>query len=139
MRGHFSQASLLVEAHLHHGRPSDGRRGTLQARRRIRIMVWKMHVTEEIGMTTKLTLSAEPEVIEAAKRLAAETHTSVSAMFTRFIRALSSQDERTRTKADDIPADSITARLTGIVSLPKGKTERDVLTDALMEKYGLKK
>jgi hypothetical protein len=39
----------------------------------------------------------------------------------------------------EIPPDSIVARVTGIISLPKGKTPRDVLTEALMEKYGIKK
>jgi hypothetical protein len=39
----------------------------------------------------------------------------------------------------EIPADSIVARVKGIISLPKGKTPRDILTEALMEKYGIKK
>ncbi len=36
----------------------------------------------------KLTLNVDAEIIEQAKRLAAENHTSVSAMFARFIRLL---------------------------------------------------
>lgn len=83
----------------------------------------------------KLTLSTDSKTIAQAKRLAAQNHTSVSAMFTRIIRGMTRQTK----KADDIPADSLTAQLTGIIKLPKGKTERDVITDALMEKYGLKK
>jgi hypothetical protein len=34
----------------------------------------------------KLTLSAEPDVVDMAKKLAAERGTSVSAMFSQFIR-----------------------------------------------------
>jgi hypothetical protein len=83
----------------------------------------------------KLTLSADEDVIREAKRLARRNRTSVSAMFGRFVRSLAGP----RKAADDIPPDSIAARVTGIISLPKGKTPRDVLTEALMEKYGVKK
>ena len=82
-------------------------------------------------MTTKLTLSATPEVIEEAKKLAAENHTSVSAMFTRFIRGMAKQ------KRPASRLGPVTRKLAGTVKLPKGKTDRDVLTEALMDKYGL--
>jgi hypothetical protein len=92
----------------------------------------------------------DEEVIEAAKRVAAEEGTSVSAMFSRIVRAMAYRKggataigPRTRSvtgiaRTDDIPPDSIAARATGFVSLPEGKTWRDVLTDALLEKYGIK-
>jgi hypothetical protein len=83
----------------------------------------------------KLTLSADDDVVRKAKHLARRNKTSVSAMFSRFVRSLSEP----RQSGDDIPPDSIAARVTGIMSLPKGKTPRDVLTEALMEKYGVKK
>ena len=41
----------------------------------------------------KLTLSAEPEVIEAARRLAELHGTSVSAMFSRFVRVLERREQ----------------------------------------------
>ncbi len=85
-------------------------------------------------MTTKLTLSAEPEVIEEAKRLAAENNTSVSAMFGRMIRTMAR-----RRKAGGVPLGPISRKASGFLTLPKGKKYRDVLTDALMEKYGIKK
>ena len=83
----------------------------------------------------KLTLSADESVIREVKRLARRNRTSVSAMFGRFVRSLAGS----RKTADAIPPDSIAARVTGIISLPKGKTPRDVLTEALMEKYGVRK
>jgi len=51
-----------------------------------------------IGATVmaKLTLNADREVIEQAKRLAAERRTSVSALFSRFIRALGDGHEKGR-------------------------------------------
>jgi hypothetical protein len=36
-----------------------------------------------------------------------------------------------------IPPDSVTARLTGIVTLPADRSDRDLLTDALAERYGI--
>lgn len=78
----------------------------------------------------KLTLSTDSKTIAQAKRLAAQNHTSVSAMFTRLIRAMT---QKPKTDDDIGP---LTRELTGIIKLPKGKTDRDVLTDVLMEKYG---
>lgn len=83
----------------------------------------------------KLTLSADERVIAQAKRLAARRRTSVSAMFARFVTAMSRKEKATL----EVPPDSIAARVTGVISLPKGKSDRDVLTEALMEKYGIKK
>ena len=82
----------------------------------------------------KLTLSAPPEVIARAKRLASRRRTSVSAMFVEYVSALSRQEKPPL----DVPPDSIAARMTGIITLPKGKTPRDVITEALMEKYDIK-
>jgi len=83
----------------------------------------------------KLTLSADEKVIAQAKRLAARQHTSVSAMFARFVASSSRKDSAPQ----EVPSDSIAARVTGAIRLPKGKSDRDVLTEALMEKYGIKR
>jgi len=83
----------------------------------------------------KLTLSADAEVIEQAKRIARRNGTSVSAMFVRFVRGLTRQDKA----LEEVPPDSIAARATGAVRLPKGKSPRDVLADALVEKHGGKR
>jgi hypothetical protein len=79
----------------------------------------------------KLTLSADPEVIEQAKRLADETGTSVSSLFERFIRLLARRHHGK-------PLGRITRQASGIITLPRGKSERDVLADALAERYRIK-
>jgi len=83
----------------------------------------------------KLTLSVDEDVIRDVKRLARRNKTSVSAMFRRFVRGMA----KPKKARMEIPADSTAARARGFISLPQGKTPRDVLTEALMEKYGIKK
>lgn len=83
----------------------------------------------------KLTLSADDEVIEQAKRLADRHKTSVSAMFSRFVRGLAQRDQA----SSGVPSDSIAARAAGAIRLPKGKTAQDVLAEALIEKHGTHK
>ena len=80
----------------------------------------------------KLTLNADPEVIEEARELAERTGTSVSSMFERFIRLLAVQRRKTP------PLGPITRKASGIIALPKGRSERQVLEDALLEKHGLR-
>jgi len=79
----------------------------------------------------KLTLNADREVIERAKRLAPERRTSVSALFSRFIRALGDGHDKGRTIG------RLARRASGVVKLPKGKSHKDVLGDSLRDKYGL--
>jgi len=86
-------------------------------------------------MTRKLTLSTDEGVIREAKRLAKRNKTSVSAMFTRLVRSMAGDAEA----PSEVPPESIAARATGFITLPKGKTSRAVLTEALMEKHGIKK
>lgn len=79
----------------------------------------------------KLTLSAPEEVITEAKRIAAKKTTSVSALFARLIRTVDSEFD---------PKDSlgpITLRISGIVNLPSDRTDRELLEEALNDKYGV--
>ncbi|HPC93705.1 MAG TPA: DUF6364 family protein [Sedimentisphaerales bacterium] len=78
----------------------------------------------------KLTLNADAETIEKAKRLAAERHTSVSALFSRFIRVLANG------AGSDMPIGKIAKKASGMIDL-KGRDYRDVLTDSLRDKYRL--
>ncbi len=78
----------------------------------------------------KLTLSADPEVIALAHRLAQESGTSVSSMFERFIRLLASRQEQR-------VLGPLTKKASGIVRLPQGKSDTQLLEEALLEKYGL--
>lgn len=78
----------------------------------------------------KLTLNAEPEVIEQAKRLAAEQGTSVSSLFGRFIKALASDREKAE------PLGKLTRRASGVIDL-QGQSDKDILAAALKDKYDL--
>ena len=82
----------------------------------------------------KLTLSVEKPLIEDAKRIARERHTSVSAMFARFLRSLSSDRAAT-----SVPLGPITQKASGLVSLPQGHSDREILEDALTDRFGVSK
>jgi hypothetical protein len=77
----------------------------------------------------KLTIYTDAEVIEQAKRLAAESGTSVSAMFERFVRFLARQ------KGESRPIGRLTRKASGLIKLPRDKSERDVLADALADRF----
>ena len=82
---------------------------------------------------TKLTLSANPATVELAKSLAAEQGTSVSAMFERFVTLVAAK-QRPPGKVGPL-----TARMSGLIKLPKGRNARAVLEDALLERHGLRR
>ena len=69
----------------------------------------------------------EAEVIEQAKRLAAERHTSVSTVFSQFIRALASREGRPKSLG------KLTRQASGAIDLRK-RSHKDVLADALKGK-----
>ena len=80
---------------------------------------------------TKLTLRVDERIVKQAKRLAAQNHTSVSAMFSRLIVAMAQASDQ-----DGKPT-PITDRATGLIRLPPGQDEyRDILSDALKGRYG---
>ena len=78
----------------------------------------------------KLTLNADAEVVEQAKRLAAERGTSVSALFARLIRALANGQDQAE------PLGRLTRRATGVIDLPE-RGHVDVLAESLKDKYEL--
>jgi len=80
---------------------------------------------------SKLTLSVDPEVIEQAKRLAKSSGTSVSSLFERFVLLLA------RKQTGEARIGRVTRRATGLVRVPRGRKARDVLADALAEKYAI--
>ncbi len=80
---------------------------------------------------TKLTLSVDEEVVAQAKRLAGEHGTSVSAMFTQIIRSMADGPRQGPRPGP------LARRASGLIRLPEGRTARDVLVDALAEKYEL--
>ncbi len=79
----------------------------------------------------KLTLSADESIIKKAKMLAEEEGTSVSAMFDRFVRLLLAR------RANDPAVGPIALKATGVITFPKSKQEREILEEALAEKYGI--
>jgi len=98
------------------------------------VYVFVKHVLEDILMaTTKLTLTIEPDVVDMAKRYAREHKTSVSATFSRIIRAIAAEGGH---EEISIPPRSALAKVAGIIALPRGKTVDDLRAEALMEKYG---
>ncbi len=77
----------------------------------------------------KLTLSVDEETLEDAKRLAGKRGTSVSAMFRRLIRAMANKEGK------KFELGPITQRATGLVELPSKRSDRELLEEALEEKY----
>ena len=82
--------------------------------------------------TKKLTLSAPDDVIKDAKRIAAKNGTSVSAMFVRLLSAMAGSDVES-----DVALGPVTRKATGIMNLSGGRSERELLEEALEEKYGI--
>ncbi len=80
--------------------------------------------------TTKLTLSADRELLARAKKLAAEEGTSLSSMFARMLEAVL----RERRKAGR--PGPLTRKATGLARLPRGKSDSELVADALADKYG---
>ena len=81
----------------------------------------------------KLTLGADEEVIRQAKRLAAENHTSVSSMFSRWVLSMT----RRRKQKSGEPIGPLTRKALGLAKLPADKSDRELLEEALAEKYGV--
>jgi hypothetical protein len=74
-------------------------------------------------------LSAEPEIIAQAHRLAEVQGTSVSAIFSQMIRFL------TRDAGRRAGLGPLTKHASGMIALPRKKSEREFLAEALTEKY----
>jgi len=79
---------------------------------------------------TKLTLSVEEEVVEKAKQIAEANKTSVSAMFSQFVQSIGGN------RAGRPQIGPLTRKLTGVAKLPPGKDYKELLADALADKYG---
>jgi len=78
----------------------------------------------------KLTLTAEPEVIDMAKKLAATRGTSVSAMFSQLIRAMAGRNPGSLSNVSPR-----VRGLTGLARAPRGKTDRQLVEDGLIHRY----
>jgi len=87
---------------------------------------------------TKLTLSMEKEVVEQAKRLAAERGTSVSRLVSDFVQSLAAHASPKHRRPREIGP--LTRQAIGIGrDIPQDKDYKDLIEEALLEKYGLSK
>jgi hypothetical protein len=80
---------------------------------------------------TKLTLSVDEAVVEKAKEIAQANETSVSALFSHFVQSMAGQ------RARHAKVGPLTRKLSGIITLPPEKDYKELLTEALMDKYGI--
>ena len=80
---------------------------------------------------TKLTLSIDEAVVAKAKRIAADNGTSVSAMFSQFVESVAAEPKG-RGKVGPL-----TRKASGLAKLPEGKDDKELLADALADKYGV--
>jgi citrate lyase beta subunit len=87
-----------------------------------------------VPLMKKLTLSMDEKDVRTARRLAREHRTSISRMFSRMVRAMS---RRKPDATDDLPP--ITRKALGMIRLPKGKTDRQLIEEALLARHGLDK
>jgi hypothetical protein len=74
----------------------------------------------------------ERAVVRKAKRLAKARKTSVSAIMSQFVNSVTSKD------SPEERLSPIVREITGIGKIPPDKDYKELLTDALMEKYGIK-
>lgn len=78
--------------------------------------------------TTKLTLSADRDLVRRAKELARSRGTTLSALFDRYMRSL------VREGGGDEPLGAVTRQAVGLVSLPHDRDDRELLSEALAER-----
>lgn len=79
---------------------------------------------------TKLTLSADRELVRHAKAVAASRKTSVSALCASILKAIAQDKNRVGE-----PLPPVTRQATGLVKLPGGVSDRDLLEASLVAKY----
>jgi hypothetical protein len=83
-------------------------------------------------MNRKLTLSMDESLIERAKQAARARNTSVSAMLAGLVRGLDALDHA----RGPVFIGPLTRAATGLVELGPGRSDADLLGDALWERYG---
>ena len=83
----------------------------------------------------KLTLSMPAKDIQAAHRIAKQNKTSISSMMLRIVRVMSMRKKPRGRRDEELPP--LTKKLSGILPNPKGKSDRQLIEDALLDKHGL--
>ena len=82
---------------------------------------------------TKLTLSVDEDIMRKAKEIAGANRTSVSAMFSQFVRSMAAK------RSGPPQLAPLTRKLSGVLRMPAGKDDKEALAEAMMERYGIKK
>ena len=70
-------------------------------------------------------------ILKQAKNLAAESGSSVSAIFSQYIQSITTAKKRS------IKPGPLTKKLTGIITLGKKEDYHDIIAESMAEKYGL--
>jgi len=83
---------------------------------------------------TKLTLELDDGDARLAEEMASAEGVSVSALIVKLLRRSASRRQR---KAEREKLPPLTRKAFGMIKLPKGKTERELVEEALAKKYGL--
>jgi uncharacterized protein Veg len=86
-------------------------------------------------MYNKLTLNIEQTVIENAKIYAKNQKRSISKLVEEYLSAISLQNNKANENSEYVSLGPITKELAGIIKTKKDVTYKDILTEALMEKY----
>jgi len=79
----------------------------------------------------KVTLRAEEKLVKRAKELARQQQTSLSAMFEGYL------ESWIRNHDGNQEIGPLTRQMTGLAKVPEGKSDRELIEEALAEKYGL--
>ncbi|WP_341228356.1 DUF6364 family protein [uncultured Arcticibacterium sp.] len=82
--------------------------------------------------STKLTLTIkDASIIEEAKAYSKETGRSLSNMFENYLKTVLREKEDVK----DVDLPPLVKSLSGCVPIPEGKTDDDILWEALQEKF----
>ena len=82
------------------------------------------------GLHEQIDTEREEAVADQAKQLAELNKTSVSAIFSQFVQSAAAA------RKSPAKIGPLTRKLSGIVELPAGKDYKELLADALADKYG---
>ena len=78
----------------------------------------------------KLTLTADDRVVRKAKKWAHSRKTSISALFRGYMERLVEQEK------DEEGLGPLTRQAMGLARMPQDKTDRQLIEEALTEKFG---
>lgn len=85
--------------------------------------------------TTIVTISADEELVRRAERVAARQQTDLQSLIARYLSVLAATDE----PIDESKLAPITRSALGLLKGLPDKPYKELLTEALVEKYGMNK